>query len=143
MRKTAYSLLIVLFVLAGIALPQDTQEISLPTTMEGFVRSIDGEKKMFGVSVKRDKKRWYRIPFARIKAVYLIPEKSETWPEWASRVAKRRELPGELAVYDPGAPHVKGSDGDIDYGNFKNLETFLQPGKSYVRVTLRDGAALQ
>ena len=125
-------------VLTSFVLPMRAQETSLAVIMEGFVRSVDGQKKTLDISVQKNGKRWYRIPFHRIRAVYFIPEKSETWPEWASRVAKRKELPQELAVYDPGVAQENGKGHGIDYGDFENLSKFLQPGKSYVRVTLRE-----
>ena len=135
MRKSVYGLF-ALTVLTGFTLQVAAQETPLVATVEGFVRIVDGQKKTLGVSIKKNGKRWYRVPFHRIKTVYLIPEKSETWPEWAGRVAKRRELPRELAVYDPKVLKENGNGAGIDYGDLENLSKFLQPGKSYVRVML-------
>lgn len=141
MRKSRYGLFAL--VLMGFASLSGAQEASSMATIEGFVRSVDGQKKTLGVSTQKNGKRWYRIPFYRIKAVYFIPEKSETWPEWAGRIAKRKDLPRELAVYDPEVTRVVGNSAGIDYGDLGNLSKFLQPGKSYVRVMLQEEVPLQ
>ena len=136
MRKKMRTIL-ALSMLAGFVLSVNAQESVLLTMREGFVRAVDVKNKTLDVSVRKNGRQWDRIPFHRIKAVYLNTEKSETWSEWAIRKAKRIELPPELPVYDPKMLHESGAHA-ANYADIENLAKVLQPGKSYVRVLLHE-----
>lgn len=134
-----------LTVLAAFVISPSTAacQEALLAPVEGFFRSVNVQKKTLSISAKKNGKQWSTFAFQQIKAVYIIPSKSETWPEWAHRIASRRDLPWLLAVYDPEAKHESGNAAIVNYSDPGNLEKFLQPGKSYVRVVLRGEATLK